>query len=255
MTDNGHIKIHRKMLEWEWYQDTNTFVLFLHCLLIANWKEGRFMGNVIPRGSFVSSYSQLAQETNLSVQNVRTAISHLKSTGELTSKSHAKFTIFTVVNYNKYQDDNRQTNNQLTNNQQATNKQLTTIEEGNKERKKEENNINNKKYIYGEFRHVKLTNAERDRLFKDYGEEETLEAIKFLDEYKERKGYTSKNDNLTLRKWVFDAVKRDKAQGDQSQSSPASTNPKAHNFEEREYDYAALESELVNNGKGGQTNG
>ena len=123
------IKIHRKMLEWEWYTDTNTFCLFLHCLLIANWKEGRFMGHTIPRGSFVSSYSQLARQTNMSIQNVRTAVSHLKSTGELTVCPHAKFSVFTVVNYNKYQDDNRQTNKQVTSNQQATNKQLTTIKE------------------------------------------------------------------------------------------------------------------------------
>lgn len=143
------IKIHRKMLEWEWYTDTNTFCLFLHCLLIANWKEGRFMGHTIPRGSFVSSYSQLARQTNMSIQNVRTAVSHLKSTGELTVYPHAKFSVFTVVNYNKYQDDNRQTNKQVTSNQQATNKQLTTIEEY-KEKKegKERKEEKNKEQVY-----------------------------------------------------------------------------------------------------------
>jgi hypothetical protein len=71
--------------------------------------------------------------------------------------------------------------------------------------------VNEKKHIYGEYRHVKLSDAERDRLFNDYGEGDTLAAIKYLDEYKERKGYKSKNDNLTLRKWVFDAIhKNDK---------------------------------------------
>lgn len=123
------IKLYRKMLDWEWYTDTNTFCIFLHCLLMANWKEGRFMGHKIPRGSFVSSYPQLASQTNMSIQNVRTAVNHLKLTGELTVKSHAKFSIFTVVNYNRYQDDNRQANRQLTDNQQTTNSQLTTIEE------------------------------------------------------------------------------------------------------------------------------
>lgn len=148
MTDNGHIKLHRKMLEWEWYKDTNTFCLFLHCLLIANWKDGRFMGVVIPRGSFVSSYPQLAQQTNMSLQNVRTAINHLKSTGELTVKSHAKYSIFTVVNYCQYQDVNMIPNIQLTDNQQTTNRQLTTIEEGKKVRKEEEKNIYINNNIY-----------------------------------------------------------------------------------------------------------
>lgn len=199
------IKLHRKMTEWEWYKDTNTFVLFIHCLLIANWKDGRFMGQIIPRGSFVSSYAQLAEQTNLSVQNVRTAINHLKLTGELTVKSHTKFSVFTVNNYCQYQDDNRQPNKQLTDNQQTTNKQLTTIEEY--KEKKEEKEVKN---IYGEYRHVRLSQKEHERLVNDFGEAETHEAIKFLDEYKEMKGYKCKNDNLAMRKWVFDAVKKEK---------------------------------------------
>lgn len=206
---DAFIKLHRKMLDWEWYKDTNTFVLFIHCLLIANWKEGKFMGHTIPRGSFVSSYPQLAQQTNLSIQNVRTAVSHLKSTGELTVKSHAKFSIFTVVNYNRYQDDNRQTNRQLTVNQQTANSQLTTIEEY-KERE-EGKEVKNIKHIYGEYSHVRLTDKERDRLFEEYGEAETLKAIKFLDEYIQMKGYKAKDHNLAMRKWVFNAVREQEA--------------------------------------------
>lgn len=72
--------------------------------------------------------------------------------------------------------------------------------------------INNKsiKHKYGEYKHISLTDKERDKLFTDYGETETLEAIKFFDEYKEMKGYKCKNDNLAMRKWVFDAVKKEK---------------------------------------------
>jgi len=75
---------------------------------------------------------------------------------------------------------------------------------------KNEKNDKEIKHIYGEYRHVRLTDAERDRLFNDYGEAEALEAIKYLDEYKERKGYKCQNDNLTLRKWVFNAVKEER---------------------------------------------
>ena len=213
---DAFIKLHRKMLDWEWYKDTNTFILFIHCLLIANWKEGRFMGCIIPRGSFVSSYSQLAQQTNLSVQNVRTAVNHLKLTGELTVNSHAKFSVFTVVNYNRYQDDNRQANKQLTDNQQATNKQLTTIEEYKEEKEKKE--VKEVKNIYGEYKHVRLTEKEYDRLVNDYGESETQAAIKFLDEYIQMKGYKAKDHNLALRKWVFNAVKEDRNRNAQQQN-------------------------------------
>ena len=67
------------------------------------------------------------------------------------------------------------------------------------------------KDIYGEYQNVKLTDNEFSRLINDYGEKETLEAIKYLDEYIEMKGTKYKSHNMALRKWVFDAVKRDKA--------------------------------------------
>ena len=208
------IKLYSKMRDWEWYKDTNTFCLFIHCLLMANWKDGRFMGELIPRGSFASSYPQLAQQTGMSVQNVRTAVNHLKFTGELTVKSQAKFSVFTVVKYNDYQD----VNSLLTGDQQAPNSQLTTIVDKVEEIEDIESikDISikdiNKKHIYGEYKHVRLTDKERDRLFNDYGETETLEAIKYLDEYiQEKPRYKSKDHNLAMRRWVFDAVREQKA--------------------------------------------
>lgn len=68
-----------------------------------------------------------------------------------------------------------------------------------------------KKTKYGEFSHVSLADAELESLQKEYGETETAEAIKFLDEYIEESGKKYKNHNLTLRRWVFDAVKERKA--------------------------------------------
>lgn len=127
--EGGFIKIHRKMLDWEWYTDQNTFCVFLHCLFKANWKDGRFRGIEVPRGSFITSLQSLSEELNMSVRSVRTALEHLKSTGELTSKTYPHWRMITVVKYNDYQDDDRQSGRQLTSNRQATDKQPTTIEE------------------------------------------------------------------------------------------------------------------------------
>ena len=141
MYEEGYIKLHRKLLGWEWYADLPTRVLFLHMLIKANWKDARFKGKEIKRGSFVSSIRKLAEETCLSVQEVRTALEHLKSTHEVTQSSNSKFTVFTVVSYDLYQADNTQTNKQLTNKQHTTNTQLTQIEERkNKKNSKEGKN-------------------------------------------------------------------------------------------------------------------
>lgn len=127
--EGGFIKISRNMLDWEWYTETKTMCVFLHCLLKANWKDGRFRGVEVPRGSFITSLPSLCEELNLSTQSVRTALEHLKLTGEITVKIFPHWRMITVVKYNDYQDDNRQNNSQVTGNQQATNRQLTAIEE------------------------------------------------------------------------------------------------------------------------------
>lgn len=138
--DGNYIKLSRGLLEWEWYTDINTTRLFIHMLLKANWKDGNFKGTTVPRGSFVSSIGKLSGETGLTEREIRTAISHLKKTGEVTSKTTNKFTVFTVVKYDLYQTTDKQNDRQPTGNRHSNDIQTTTIEEkkeGKKERRKE----------------------------------------------------------------------------------------------------------------------
>lgn len=132
-----YIKLSRKMLDWEWYKNNNTKILFLHCLLKANWKDGKFENNVIKRGEFVTSLPTLAFETGLTVRQVRTALNHLKTTGELTVRTTSKYSIFTVNNYNAYQSNDRQGDRQVTDKWQTNDSQVTTIEESKNLRMKE----------------------------------------------------------------------------------------------------------------------
>lgn len=92
------VKMYRSFLEWEWYSDINTSRSFLHMLLKANWKDSKFQGITVPRGSFISSIGRLAEETALTDREIRTAVSHLKMTGEVTSRPTNRYTVFAVVN-------------------------------------------------------------------------------------------------------------------------------------------------------------
>ena len=92
--EGNYIKINRSLLRWEWYGDINTARLFLHMLLKANWKDENYRGTTVPRGSFISSISQLSKETNLTVKEVRTCVNHLKTTGEVAVKSNNKYSVF-----------------------------------------------------------------------------------------------------------------------------------------------------------------
>lgn len=78
------------------------------------------------------------------------------------------------------------------------------------------NKENNKdiKHTYGEYKHVRLTDKERDKLMDEFGEAETLAAIKYLDEYIEEKGYKAKSHYLSISRWVFDAVRKNQKGGD-----------------------------------------
>ena len=125
MTENGYIKLHRSILNWEWYSDSNTKAVFLHLLLNANWEDSRFRGYKVPKGSLVIGRKKIAKELKMSEQSVRTSLEHLKLTNEITIKSTNRFSIITIVNWEKYQCfENESTNKstiQLTNNQPTTN--------------------------------------------------------------------------------------------------------------------------------------
>lgn len=136
--NGNYIKLSRELLDWEWYTDINTTRVFIHMLLKANWKDGSFKGTTVPRGSFISSIGKLASETGLTEREIRTAISHLKKTGEVTSKTTNRFTIFTVVKYDMHQTSDKQNDSQETDKRHSNDILTPTIEEkkeGKKERK------------------------------------------------------------------------------------------------------------------------
>ena len=128
--NQGWIKLHRKFLKWEWYDDINTSRFFLHCLFRANHEDKKWRGTIIKRGQFISSLSKLSKECGLSIQQTRTCIDKLISTQEITHQPTSKYTLISLVNYDKYQSTNTQSNtqdnNQVTNNQQTSNKRVTT---------------------------------------------------------------------------------------------------------------------------------
>jgi len=125
----GYALFHRKMVDWEWYTDVNTFKLFFHIVLMANHKDKKVRGIMVKRGQHLTGRKKLSEQTGLSEQNIRTSLKKLDSE-ELTIVSTKAYTLITVNYYERYQinnqDNNQDTNQQLTNNQPTTNQQLTT---------------------------------------------------------------------------------------------------------------------------------
>jgi hypothetical protein len=127
--DTGFITLHRKILEWEWYNHAPTKILFFHLLLKANFEDKKWQGISIKKGQRLTSIKHLSSETGLTVRQVRTALKNLETTNEVTRTTTNKYTIITITNYVFYQTNDKQT----TNKRQTSDKQKTTNNNVNKD--------------------------------------------------------------------------------------------------------------------------
>jgi len=140
MINGNYIRLHRKLVDWEWFTKPNHVVLFINLLLRANYMDKEWQGRIIKRGSLSTSIDSLAAQTGLSIQNVRTVLKNLVLTGDLTREVTGPSSIITICHYETYQykkdepniEPNRQSNHQLTGN-------LTPLKELKNLRTKESN--------------------------------------------------------------------------------------------------------------------
>lgn len=123
----GWISLHRKFLSWEWFDKPEMVQLFIWLLLNANYTDKKWQGQVIKRGQILTTTPKIMEALRLTEQQTRTCIGRLKSTGEITCKSTNKYTIITICNYDRYQNDNLESNGQNNGqpNTPATDKQRT----------------------------------------------------------------------------------------------------------------------------------
>ncbi len=164
--DEGFIKIYRSMKHWEWYTDGNTMRVFFHLLLNANWEDSRYRGHEVPKGSLVCGRKKLAEDLKMSEREIRTSLNHLKSTNELTIKSTNRFSIITIVNWEKFQCCDEKATNKATNNE--TNKRPTSdhIKEIKNKRNKEYYNTRfdaNEGFIKGNYNFDELERETKEK--------------------------------------------------------------------------------------------
>jgi DNA-binding transcriptional MerR regulator len=183
----GWIKIHRKFLDWEWFNKSEAVHLFMYLILKANHKEGQWQGIDIKKGQFVTSFGKISSDTGISLQTIRTLLKKFEKTNEINIQTTNKFTIVTLCKYECYQQENEPTNTQLTNEQQTTNKQLTT----------NKNDKNEKKFIPPTFNDV-LEYCMQNNL--------EVDGVKFINFYESKGWMVGKNKmkdwKAAIRTWV-----------------------------------------------------
>jgi len=109
MTDQGWVKVHRKLLDWPWFKYPATAHLWQYCLLRANHKAATVAAAGqevhLEPGQFIFGRAKAAADTGLSPKQVRTALAHLLSAKCVFRANHPakQFSILTVAKWEAYQ--------------------------------------------------------------------------------------------------------------------------------------------------------
>ncbi len=133
------IKIDRNIVNWGWFKSSKILHVFMWLLIKANIKEGHFQKDIINRGSLATSNAHIADGCGLTIDNVRTALANLESTGEITRTVRNHYQIITIVNYESYQSDITKSRRQIPSNPDGKS-QATAIANPNNQRIKEYKN-------------------------------------------------------------------------------------------------------------------
>lgn len=211
-TPSTFIKLDRNITKWRWYTNSNTLRVWIQLLLSANHARHEFENITIERGQLAATHESLANTLKLSVQEVRTALGHLKSTGEITATTHRRFQVISIVNYDLYQGSST---GKITGYQQPINNLSTGYQQQSKNNKEYIEHIKNEEeYIYaptepkkavrhkyGEYKNVLLSDDELEKLKSEYPNDYE-ERIERLSEYIASTGKSYKSHLATIRSWA-----------------------------------------------------
>ncbi|NDP22969.1 MAG: hypothetical protein GZ091_18100 [Paludibacter sp.] len=183
--DKGFLKLKRDILDWEWYQDSNTSRVMIHLLLKSNYMEKKWQGHIINPGQLITSISNLSKELKLSESVIRTSLEKLKKTGYIISQSTNKFTMITIKQSDLYSDistiNHKQVEDENAIQKHSNDYQSTTTKKVNKEKEIIERRDLFQKQI---FAYQNIFSKEILKSFYNYWIEENKETggLKFEDE-------------------------------------------------------------------------
>lgn len=102
----GFVSLHRTINDQEWSNDPVTVYLFVKLITTVRYNSAVIDGVNVPAGARLFTIRQLAEEVELSVKNVRTALKHLEKSETIKTRfiPSKKVSLLWFINFAKYQD-------------------------------------------------------------------------------------------------------------------------------------------------------
>lgn len=96
MLVNGFVKMPREIAGRSWFGDGTTLKVYVFLLCSAVFKDIARDGFIIRKGQYITSIRELSGKCQLSIQQTRTVLKHLKATNDITIQASPSFSIITV---------------------------------------------------------------------------------------------------------------------------------------------------------------
>ena len=136
--NNTWVKLHRNIVDWEWFDDKNALKLLIYLNVKVNIVDKQWKGITVNRGSLVTGKYSITEDLGISVQQYRTALKKLVQSGEIVKKATNAYTILTLTKWEKMQHDQQTDNKRITNEQQTDNKRIYPTKESKESKESKE---------------------------------------------------------------------------------------------------------------------
>lgn len=137
---SGYIKLHRAVRGTAIAQHPEYFAAWVHLLCMATHKgHNQVVGKTVVRlepGQLVFGRKKFSATTGISENKIRASLDVMKQLGMITTKTHAKCSIISIVNWSRYQEQSPADNQQRTSNAPATHHKQEGSKKGEKGIKK-----------------------------------------------------------------------------------------------------------------------
>lgn len=126
------IKVHRRLLNSDVWENPQTLKVWIWLLLKANYKDKQisikigtgFEDVLVKRGKVLFGRKSAAKELKMSESATYRSIKKLSSIGKITVKSNSHYSIITICKYEHYQSVKEETEQQLNSNRTTTEQHL-----------------------------------------------------------------------------------------------------------------------------------